>query len=434
VVVCPDLFAFTAGTHTWEVPYCHNFDLAVPNPAVTRVVVAIHGIDRNAVTYYDDALAAAEGDGVAGNTLIVAPQFLNETDVTEHPSLPDDVLYWNSPWRDGARSSSTGAHPRADRVSSYAVLDALLSGIADSGNFPNLDTVVVSGHSAGGQFTQRYAASNTEEAHLTGDLGLAVRYVPMNPSSYLYLDGTRWDADAGAFDVPTGVPGYNDYPYGLDNITTPEYAYVANVGPDTIRAQYAQRQVVYLLGEQDVDRNDPNLDRSPAADLEGYVRFERGNLYFAYVQDYYGPDILNYHGLATVPGLAHMADRMYASTAAATWVFGVSPPPRRAGDPAPGRAPAPADDPAVAVSLGRPVGFGAGAAALAGQPGNAPTSAAPAAGARSSLAPTGAEAAALPAREVPVPAAGPLVRAKGARAGGASDLGLLGQTAAEPAL
>src|SRR5262249_30759927 len=156
----------------------------------------------------------------------------------------DDVLYWNSPWRDGARSSSTSAHPRADRVSSYTVLDALLSAIADSGNFPNLNTVVVSGHSAGGQLTQRYAAANTGEADLTGDLGLAVRYVPMNPSSYLYLDGRRWDPDAGAFTVPTGVPGYNNYPYGLDNILTPEYAYVASVGPDTIRAQYAQRQVV----------------------------------------------------------------------------------------------------------------------------------------------------------------------------------------------
>ena len=39
-VACNDLFAFTVGTNTWKIPYCHNFDLDAPNPDVTRVVIA----------------------------------------------------------------------------------------------------------------------------------------------------------------------------------------------------------------------------------------------------------------------------------------------------------------------------------------------------------------------------------------------------------
>jgi hypothetical protein len=319
---CNDLFAFAVGTNTWNVPYCHNFDLDVPNPDVTRVVIAVHGVDRNAPDYYRYALNAATADGVVDHTLIVAPQFLNEADIVEN-QLGDDVLYWNAPWRDGARSSSTTQHRRADRVSSYEVLDDLLTRIADSGNFPHLDTVVVSGHSAGGQFTQRYAATNTEEAHLSGDDGLAVRYVPMNPSSYLYLNANRWDPTTQTFTVLAGPTGYNNFPYGLDNVSSPEFYYIANQAPDTIRTQYKQRQVSYLLGDQDIDRNDPNLDRSDAADVQGYVRFERGNIYFAYLQDYYGPDILNYQVRETVPGVAHEGNRMYASAQAAVWIFGV---------------------------------------------------------------------------------------------------------------
>jgi hypothetical protein len=321
---CNDLFAFAVGANTWKIPYCHNFDLDAPNPDVTRVVIAVHGVDRNAPDYYRYALDAATADGVADHTLIVAPQFLNEADITDN-NLADDVLYWNAPWRDGARSSSTAQHRRADRVSSYEVLDDLLTHIADSGNFPYLDTVVVSGHSAGGQFTQRYAATNTEETHLSGDDGLSVRYVPMNPSSYLYLNANRWDPTTQTFTVLDGHAGYNNYPYGLDNVSSPEYYYIANQDPDTIRTQYEQRQVSYLLGDQDIDRNDPNLDRSDAADVQGYVRFERGNIYFAYLQDYYGPDILNYQVRETVPGVAHEGNRMYASAQAAVWIFGVDP-------------------------------------------------------------------------------------------------------------
>jgi hypothetical protein len=314
-----DVFAFDVGTHTWKIPYNHSQPLDVLNTDVTRVIVAVHGIERTAVSTYNDVLAAAQAAGADGTTLIIAPQFLNESDITTY-SLGNDYLYWNSPWRDGARSSSTTGHPRAARVSSFTVIDDLLTSIADSGNFPNLNTVIVSGHSAGGQLVQHYAASSAVETHLSGDLGLSVRYVAMNPGSYLYLDRNRWDPVSGTFTVPTGTPGYNNYPYGLDNVSPTEYSYVAAVDPVTIQAQYGQRQVIYILGEQDLG-TDHNLDTSPPAMLQGANRFERGSLFFAYLQDYYGPGVLDYQTLETVPGVGHDSTLMYASAPAANWLF-----------------------------------------------------------------------------------------------------------------
>jgi hypothetical protein len=323
-VLCDDQFSFNVGTHTYKVPYCHNYALDVPNSDVTRVIIAVHGLERTAVSTYDDVLAAAQ-DGAAGadsTSLIIAPQFLNESDIVAH-HLPSDYVYWNGPWRDGAQSSSTSAHPRADKVSSFEVVDDLLTSIADSGNFPNLNTVVISGHSAGGQFVQRYAATSQVENHLSGDLGLSVRYVVMNPGSYLYLDAKRWDAGAGTFDVPTGVPGYNNYPYGLDGVSATQFPYVANVGADTIRCQYGQRQVIYIQGEEDTG-TDHSLDTSPSAMLQGANRLERGSIFFQYLQDYYGPDILNHQVRETVPGVGHDSTAMYASSPALKWLFDFS--------------------------------------------------------------------------------------------------------------
>src|SRR5262249_19725166 len=150
-----------------------------------RVIVAIHGAQRTAVTTYRDVMAAAQAAGADQTSLIIAPQFLNQDDIAQY-GLPDDILFWtNNQWRLGDRSANMT--PRPARVSSYALVDELLDRIADSENFPNLTTVIVAGHSGGGQFSQHFAAGSLVENHLFGELGLAVRYVTMNPGTYLYL-------------------------------------------------------------------------------------------------------------------------------------------------------------------------------------------------------------------------------------------------------
>jgi hypothetical protein len=315
--ICDDWLSFTVGTHTYQIPYCHNFPIDEPNCDVTRVIVAIHGAQRTARTTYNDVLAAAQAAGADQTSLIIAPQFLNQNDIAQY-ELPDDILFWtNNQWRLGDRSANMD--PRPARVSSYALVDELLNRIADCGNFPNLSTVIVSGHSGGGQFSQHFAAGSGVENHLIGDLGLSVRYVTMNPGTLLYLDPARSVPDTEDFAPPEDSEcpdDYNRYGYGLVNLNS----YMAMTGADAIHDQYEQRQVIYILGELDT-AIDAELDVSCPANLQGANRFERGSTYYRYLQYLYGPNVLNYQVRETVPGVGHNSALMYASSSGLRWLF-----------------------------------------------------------------------------------------------------------------
>jgi hypothetical protein len=75
-------------------------------------------------------------------TIVLAPHFQERSDAAS------DEHWWKGNWREGGES---------DGVSSYAVVDTLVARLRN-GMFPNLKWIVITGHSAGGQFTQRYAA------------------------------------------------------------------------------------------------------------------------------------------------------------------------------------------------------------------------------------------------------------------------------------
>ena len=57
------------------------------------------------------------------------------------------------------------------------MVDEILRKLAKKDSFPNLKAIVVAGHSAGGQFVNRYEMSN--KIHET--LGVPVKYVDRQP-------------------------------------------------------------------------------------------------------------------------------------------------------------------------------------------------------------------------------------------------------------
>src|SRR5205823_11878188 len=81
-------------------------------------------------------------------------------------------------WRSG------GAADKDGKLTSYDFADALLKKLANRKAFPNIRAIVVAGHSAGGQFVNRYEMAN--QVH--DALGAPITYVVANPSSYAYLD------------------------------------------------------------------------------------------------------------------------------------------------------------------------------------------------------------------------------------------------------
>ena len=72
--------------------------------------------------------------------------------------MPAETLRWGHfGWEAG-----DDAHGPAP-ISSFAALDAILARLADRASFPALKTVVIAGHSGGGQLVQRYAVAGHGE-------------------------------------------------------------------------------------------------------------------------------------------------------------------------------------------------------------------------------------------------------------------------------
>ncbi|NJR75937.1 MAG: hypothetical protein HC773_24690, partial [Scytonema sp. CRU_2_7] len=309
-------------TGNLKVPYCSNKILDQPDLSVQRAVIVIHGTSRNADDYYQYMEDAAKKAGKLDGTIILAPQFLREEDI-ESRNPGNDVLFWtNDGWKEGDSSLSTSSNPRPAQVSSYDVVNFMMAKLANRNVFPNLQTIVIAGHSAGGQFTNRFAAGSQEP--IVESTVIPMRYIVANPSSYLYMDEKRRVAGTvDKFAIPTAqeksnCPNYNEYKYGLEKLNS----YMQNIGVNKIRSQYAQRQVVYLLGEQDTDPNADSLDKDCPAMLQGKQRFERGTIFYNYLQQYYGSTIQGNHTKVTVPGVAHSGRDMFNSDQGIQQIFG----------------------------------------------------------------------------------------------------------------
>jgi len=290
-----------------KIPYCSNKPLTKADPTVRRVIIVVHGQGRNGPGYFQSMVNAAQSAGVLSETLIVAPHFLIEEDVAAH-GLANDVAFWSEDgWKQGDDSLSTPSHPRAGIESSFDTIFAIQREVRNHTNFPNLTRIVLVGHSAGGQFVQRFAAAGGPNAHID-------RYVVANPSSYLYMDSRR----IGFTDTPPLCGNYNSYKYGLDHLNR----YMLSCGAaNALRAHYEQAHVVYLLGSDDRDPNHPDLDKSCAAAVQGAHRLDRGTRFYQWLGQHYGGQIYGTHRKVIVPGVGHSAGDMFNSMEGLQQIF-----------------------------------------------------------------------------------------------------------------
>jgi len=283
----------------------HPLDRAAPD--VVRVFIVIHGTLRNADAYYASGRQVVEKAGAAGaGTMVVAPQFLTRADVRAF-SLGASTLAWTQEgWKGGEPARQPGP------VSSFAALDALLAHFADRSLYPSLSTVVVIGHSAGAQLLQRYAVAGREGDTLART-GVAVRYVVANPSSYLYFDDERPNADALAGGA---CPRATEWKYGLKSAPP----YVASQDVRDLETRYVARRVVYLLGQADTNPYTHFIDRSCAAMAQGPYRLARGLAYFDYLKKRHPDDLAQQ--VVEVPGVGHDGLGMFTSVCGLAVLFG----------------------------------------------------------------------------------------------------------------
>jgi pimeloyl-ACP methyl ester carboxylesterase len=291
-----------------RIRYWRNYPLRESNTAIKRAVIVVHGKNRNADNYFSYIMSAASKMGCVTNTLILAPNF-----ITSEDNPRSDELYWSEGgWKQGDPSWDIFL-----RISSFSVMDRILRKLGKQGKFPNLERVVIIGHSAGGQFVNRYAAGSKAE-DMSYMSGVHVRYIIANPSTYMYLNGTRkmGDIDDVFSSVPSGQScggKYDDYKYGLRR----RNPYMRQVSMDRIRTQYTSRDVIYLLGQQDTGSG--SLDQSCPAMLQGENRLERGRIFYNHICKYYNCPS---HSLEEIPGVGHNSNLMFNSQTCMSLVFG----------------------------------------------------------------------------------------------------------------
>jgi pimeloyl-ACP methyl ester carboxylesterase len=298
----PFRVAVTTAAGMGEIPLYASADWNQAQPAVTRAVIVLHGLHRDAGTYFRSGLAAARD--ARSNALILAPQFLADDDIAAN-ALPPAMLHWG--WNDW--SGGLAAHGPVP-ASAFDALDAVLARLADRSLFPALQHVVLVGHSAGGQVAQRYAVVGNGAAKLTAE-GVSMEYVVANPSSYLYFSADR------PVPEPATCRRVNRWKYGFSGRLP---AYVTGT-PASYEARFARRDVTYLLGGADTNPDLPVLDRSCAAEAQGDTHLSRGVAYFQYLKARHPTGLTQ--TLHIVPGVGHNGRRMLTSAAGLAAIFDI---------------------------------------------------------------------------------------------------------------
>jgi hypothetical protein len=311
-----------------------------PHETVERLILVIHGSKCNPPDYIYAAYSALPRDMDPSTVMIVAPNFVTNADgsATEQEATfqtTDDsrtVLEWHNYSKEAPHISPTfrwGADAKnAPGISSFDVLDRMVEYFMQHGleYYPALQEIVVTGHSAGGQFTQRWALMSHSFAwDLTvkyptttaltkrfladddpsGNSYLrqrntipvpSLKVVPANPRSFAYLDERRWIN--GTIMVPPNVevecPSYNKWIWGFEHVDDDEdwipFPY-RDRGPalsaKELSERYNERFVIYLQGV---------LDKVPLRarceeQIQGNYRLERGQHFYSYLREYFGDDL-----------------------------------------------------------------------------------------------------------------------------------------------
>lgn len=314
----------TLGGGPWRSLVYRSFPLDRRNEAITRVFILVHGAGRDADGYYRSALAAAFLAGALENTLVIAPRIASNEGPGCRDSLAANEISWNcQSWRSGGPSVSDAG------LTSFDFLDEILRKVARKDVFPNLQAIVLAGHSAGGQVVNRYEMAN----RMHDRLGVPVRYVVSNPSSYAYPAPER-PTDA-AWALTANPPGYipevrantpafrplgngrgcttyDQWPYGMQGRT----GYTAKATDEELRQQLVARPTTYLLGELDILPLG-GFDGSCSAMAQGPTRLARGQAFARYVNEKLGA----HHAAVIVPLCGHNARCMFTSEVALPLIF-----------------------------------------------------------------------------------------------------------------
>ncbi|GAB4235783.1 MAG: hypothetical protein Tsb0034_10080 [Ekhidna sp.] len=278
-----------------------NFDFYSNYPVYTSnaeweklksAIIVIHSINRNGDDYFNWMTGTLQDLTLEQSTVLIAPIFKVDSEAASGD------LFWNQfGWREGANSLE------GVDISSFSIIDSLVSQLSDKSLFPLMDKVIVTGHSSGGLFTHVYAAANKIDNQ---ELDLSISYVVANSQYFYYPTAERVNESNNQLYTPSGCAAFNLWPLGYNSVPP----YVNEVVESDLNDQFVSRPITYLLGNG--NQADPSLNTTDCdATLLGSTRFNRGENMFTYMELKY-LDTHN-HGKAIVDGIGHDGQRMYQS-------------------------------------------------------------------------------------------------------------------------
>lgn len=291
---CLNTTTFTTTDGVGSFSFYSNYPIYESNASwenLTQAIIVVHGLERNADDYYSYLNNSLEQESLEDNTILIAPFFKNSSEAE------NDDLYWSgSAWREGKNAISDV------KLSSFAVLDSLITQLSNSDLFPVLEEVLVTGHSSGGLFTQVYAIANRAEIEHSN---LSFIYMPSNSQYYYYSNEFRYDEDTQAYFEPNDCSLYDYWPLGYKDLPP----YLNGITKVTFDGQLANRAITYLLGNG--TGSDGSLNTTDCkATLLGSTRFKRGENVFAHAQHYLSPA---HYTKGIVQGVGHDGQGMYQS-------------------------------------------------------------------------------------------------------------------------
>jgi pimeloyl-ACP methyl ester carboxylesterase len=304
-----------------------SYPLDRRNEHIVRALVMVHGGLRLAADQFTNELAAAFLVGALNDTLLVAPRFASNTSAACMDVLAAEEANWTcedaraDSWRNGSPAIGN------PELTSFDFADELVRRVADRNLFPNLQHIVIAGHSGGGQYTLRYAMAS--RVHDT--VGVPISYVVSNPDALVYLDEQRPTAAAyppaaagprflppastdafAPFADARNCTTFDNWQYGLRNRT----GYTATLTDEQLKRQLASRQVTYLLGGADIVPFGGFDDSCPAL-AQGPTRLARGLAYAKYINEQHGAR----HETVVVQACGHDDRCMFTSNQAAPLLF-----------------------------------------------------------------------------------------------------------------
>ncbi|MBC8102126.1 MAG: hypothetical protein H7Z41_06010 [Cytophagales bacterium] len=232
------------------------------------ILFVMHGTLRNGEDYRNQWMDLAQKHGV----LLLVPEF----------SRAD---YPGGKYNRGNVLGEDDKSPQPPDTWTFAVIERLFDHVKQITGNKNRRYDLY-GHSAGGQFVHRLA--------LLAPQARCRRAVAAN---------------AGYYTLPT-LTGPDPYPFSLRN--TPSTG-------ETLKTDFG-KELIVLLGEEDIDPKDPDLYHSSEADRQGLYRLARGKFFYKTGRDAAAAMNAKFRWrLVTVPGVGHSNERMAVAAAEALY-------------------------------------------------------------------------------------------------------------------